>query len=258
MPLTKIKKHIVIKESDVTIISEEERFINIGINTLIQERNQLENFIKFHPEFQTSFEPLYYEEAPPIVEKMIKAAELADVGPMAAIAGALADIMVDQMVKSKAKVSVVENGGEISIKSSDDIYIALYSLTTILKANIGFLFKGESRPLGVGTSSGTFGHAFSFGQADTVTIFADNAAVADAVATKICNNIRGNDIEGSIGKALEMVDSLEKVQGAFITRGKFVGKTGNIPEIVSIEGDAEKNYIKSKFEDVFGNFYKKF
>lgn len=258
MPLKKIKKHITIKESDVTIISEEDRFIQIAIDTLINERKTLELFIKKNPEFQTSFSPLKFDEVPDVINRMLVASEIADVGPMAAVAGALADSMSEEINKKGAKISVVENGGEISIRSIEDIHIALYSLTTVLKANIGFLYPGQSRPLGVGTSSGTFGHAFSYGQADTVTIFADNAAIADAAATKIGNNVRGNDIEGSIGKALEIVDSLEKVQGAFISRGKFVGKTGKIPELLSITGDPESEYIKSKIEDFLGNNYKFF
>lgn len=259
MPLKKIKKHIVVKESDVTIISEEDRFIQIAIDTLINGRKEIESFIKKHPEFSSSFTPLVFHDVPEIINKMLMAAEIANVGPMAAVAGALADCMADNMSKMGAKISVVEDGGEISIRSDENIYIALYSLTTILKANIGFLYQGQSRPIGVGTSSGTFGHAFSYGQADTVTIFADNAAIADAVATRVGNSVRGNDIEGSIGKALEIVDSLEKVQGAFISRGKFVGKTGKIPELVSITGDPESEYIKSKIEDFLGsNNYKTF
>ncbi len=62
--------------------------------------------------------------------------EICGVGPMAAVAGALADRMQEAMLKQrKVTIAVVEDGGEIAVKSSDDILIALYSLSTALKLN---------------------------------------------------------------------------------------------------------------------------
>ncbi|MHA1729507.1 MAG: UPF0280 family protein [Promethearchaeota archaeon] len=251
MPLQKYKMHFTVKESDVTIISEQDKYIRIALKVLLRERAIIEKIIRKYPKFQKTYNPykIPMEHTPKIIKKMQDAAEICNVGPMAAVAGAIGDIMSETMHENGAEIAVVENGGEITIISTDDIHIALYSMTTVLKGQIGFLFEGGSRKMGVGTSSGTFGHAISLGQADTVTVFAESAAIGDAAATRIANEVKGSDIEGSIGKGLEIADSLDKISGTFITRSDIVGKSGNIPELISITGRFEDNFIKSKIED---------
>jgi hypothetical protein len=260
MPLIKLKKHLIVKESDVTIITEEDKFIKVAINALLEGRRIIEQVIYDHPRFQTSFDPYRTTEAKTyeVISKMQDAAEICNVGPMAAVAGALADLMIDVMRNNGARITVVENGGEIAIDSVEDIHIALYSMTTALKAKMGFLFKGRSKCMGVGTSSGKFGHSISLGNADTVTIFAENASIGDAAATRVANGVKGPDIEGSVGKGLEIADSLEKVSGAFITRDKFVGKSGQIPELISIESGFEDKFIKSKLDDILPDEFRIF
>lgn len=258
MPLPKIHKHFVIKESDVTVISESELFIKIAKETLLRERLIIEETIRKYPEFQKSFDPYFTKDPPEVIKRMEDAAEICDVGPMAAVAGVLADLMSENMKKNAAKIAVVENGGEIMVNSLEDINIALYSMTTALKAQIGFVFKGEDEKIGIGTSSGTFGHGISLGKADTVTVFAIDAGIGDAAATRVANEVNGEDIEKSIGKALEVADSLEYVTGTFITRGNLVGKSGNIPELVSIQGDYEKQIKASKLDEFFFENYKNF
>ena len=249
MTLKKFRSHFIIEESDVTIITDREDLIRNSVKNLIENREIIKRTIKKDIKFQKSFKPYFVsEKSPPeIIESMQNASEICNVGPMAAVAGALADLMCDTLKKGGAQIAVVENGGEIAIDSKEDIFIALYSMTTILKANIGFLFKGGGQSTGVGTSSGTFGHAVSFGEADTVTVFANNASIGDAAATRVANEVKGDDVEGSVGKGLEIADSLDKVRGVFITRGEYVGKSGNIPELVSVEKEFENNYVKSKF-----------
>ncbi len=118
------------------------------------------------------------------------------------------------------------------IHSREDIFIGLYSHTTQVKDIMGFIFKGGTTPLGIGTSSGTFGHAISLGNADTVTVFAPSAGVADAVATKIANSITRNHKGCILHPALKIAQSLNFIQGVFITCGEKVAKIGNIPKIV--------------------------
>ena len=229
---SRIKKHITIEESDVTIITDSERYVNIAIECLIHERNHLKKIIKANPQFQTSFSPVYTQDTSELILQMQKAAEMAHVGPMASVAGVLADLMCERMISKGAQIAVVENGGEIMIHSKEDIHIGLYSHTTQVKNSMGFLFKGGSVPLGIGTSSGTFGHATSLGRADTVTIFAQSAGVADAAATIIANSITRNDTGCILHPALKIAQSLNFIHGLFITCGENVAKTGKIPEIV--------------------------
>jgi ApbE superfamily uncharacterized protein (UPF0280 family) len=177
---------------------------------------------------------------------MAKVAEICEVGPMAAVAGALADLMCYEMKNQNSeekitytpcKVALVENGGEISIDSEKPITVALYAGENELNLNLGFLIRKEDCPIGIGTSSATIGHAISFGQADAVTIFAKNAALADAAATKIGNIVKGKDVEKSINIGLDAIDEISGVLGAFISRENKVGKTGKLPKIIKIEGD---------------------
>jgi ApbE superfamily uncharacterized protein (UPF0280 family) len=163
---------------------------------------------------------------------MEKSSKIADVGPMASVAGVLADFMCKKMVEMGAKIAVVENGGEIMIHSDEDIYIGLYSHTTSIKHSIGFIFKGGSPPIGIGTSSGTFGHATSLGKADTVTVFASSAGIADAAATRIANSITRKKHKCFFSDALEIAKSMQSIFGVFITCGDEVAKIGQIPELI--------------------------
>ncbi|MFX1569674.1 MAG: UPF0280 family protein [Promethearchaeota archaeon] len=185
---------------------------------------------------------------------------------MAAVAGALADLMLDSM-KTGAndgsstfrtpEIALVENGGEIAIDSKKAINIALYAGDNELNLNLGFLIKESDCPIGIGTSSATVGHAISLGQADAVTIFAKNATLADAAATRICNLVKGNDIEKSIKKGLDAVDDIEGLIGAFISRENKVGQTGKIPQLIKIEGDKSK-ILNEKQDFRFPGDYKIF
>ncbi len=230
--LPRIKKYFTVSESDITIISETEKYVTIGLESLYQARKQLENVIAVYPEFKTSFSPYFTKDDSDVILQMQQAAKLADVGPMASVAGVLADIMCKRMIENGAKIAVVENGGEIMIYSAEDIHVGLYSQTTQLKDSIGFLFKGGGTPLGIGTSSGTFGHATSLGKADTVTVFASSAGVADAIATKIANSVIRDGNDCVLEPALEIAETLDCIQGVFITCGNKVAKAGTIPKLV--------------------------
>ena len=111
----------------------------------------------------------------------------------------------------------------------------------------------KESPSGIGSSSAKIGHAISFGEADVVTIFAKNATLADGAATRIANAVKGSDIEKSIKKGLDLVDDLEGVFGAFISRDEKVGQVGKIPKIIKIVGD-EFTLIKKKIEDFYPNY----
>lgn len=162
---------------------------------------------------------------------------------MAAVAGALADLAVDAMLVT-ARVAVMENGGEISAESNTPIIVGLLAGGSSLSGKIGFRLKVEDFPIGVGTSSGTVGHAVSFGEADAATIIADNAALADAAATAVGNAVQGDDFEKSVQKGLEIAETIRGVRGSFIIRGEYAGIVGKLPELVRIEGETW-NKLKS-------------
>lgn len=238
--------HFIEKESDVTIISDSKKAISRAKKEFFHQREVLEKYLANHKKFLTSFTPVEANSDQEIIKIMSNASYQFDVGPMAAVAGALADLML-KMMKQKddsffkpAKVALVENGGEIAIDSEQSMRIALYAGYNELSSNIGFLIEKYDCPIGVATSSATIGHAISLGEADAVTIFAKNATIADAAATKIANLVKGKDIEESIKKGLDAVDDLIDVRGAFISRENKIGKTGNIPKLIKIQKQSNK------------------
>jgi len=254
------KHHFLEKESDVTIISESKIAIREAKRSLLDNRKILEKYLKKNNTFLTSFSPIKITTEFEIINLMSTASVLCDVGPMAAVAGAFADIMLNRMKMRDnpdylpAKIALVENGGEIAIDSERDMKIALFAGYNELNLNIGFLIERKDCPLGIGTSSATIGHAISLGQADAVTIFARDATLADAAATRIANLVKGVDVEKSIKNALDAVEDIDGVYGAFISRENKVGQVGKLPKFFKIEGD--KNLvITDKYERVFPGKY---
>ena len=254
------KYHFSEKESDITIISESKSAILKAQNTFYNHREKLEKFVLKHNEFLISFSPIKIKSDLKIIQLMSDAAFLCDVGPMATVAGALADLMLFSMKTDEnpsfnpAKVCLIENGGEIAIDSEKEMKVALFAGYNKLNLNIGFLILPSLNPMGIGTSSSTFGHAVSLGQADVATVFADNAALADGAATKTANLVKGVDIEKSIKNALDNIGDIEGVRGAFICRENKIGQVGKIPEIFKIEGK-KSELLKGKVDDSFmGDF----
>ncbi|MFX1338413.1 MAG: UPF0280 family protein [Promethearchaeota archaeon] len=257
------KFHFTEKESDITILSESKKAIIRAKNAFYHHRKILEQYVLKDKRFLKSFSPVKVKTDLKIIKMMVEATELCDVGPMAAVAGALADLMLDAMKSDNitdfqpAKIALVENGGEIAIDSEKDMKIALYAGENQLNLNIGFLIQKTDCPIGLGTSSATIGHAVSLGQADAATIFAKNATLGDAAATKIANLVKGPDIEKSIKRGLDAVDEIEGVFGAFISRGNKIGKVGKIPKLIKIEGGKER-ILKGKIEAAFPGDYEIF
>ena len=220
------------KESDCTIISDKEYGIETAISSIERHRRQLEDYIKEHSRFLFSLEPVAVDSAPEVARLMAEASEKADVGPMAAVAGVLADLAVKEMISAGCKVAVVENGGEVYAISNQPIDIAFAAGDVPLSKEMGFRLK--EFPVGVATSSGQFSHAFSFGDAEAVTIFAVDAGVADAAATAVANLIKGDDVQGVIRQAIDKALSIDGVKGVFILYRGVVGKAGRIPELIKV------------------------
>ena len=220
------------KESVCSIISDREQGIFTAISSIKNHRKLLEKYVQKHPQFLFSLEPMTVDDGPEIVQLMAEASKKANVGPMAAVAGVLADLAVKEMVSSGCLVAVVENGGEVAAISNQPIDIAFAAGDEPLSREMGF--RLNDFPIGVATSSGVFSHAFSFGEAEAVTIFAVNAGVADAVATAVANLIIGDDVQSVIRKGIDEALVIDGVRGVFILYQGIVGKAGQIPELIKV------------------------
>jgi len=241
----KFRAYFRLKQTNMLIQTDVPEAVNVAKAAVRIHRVYLESYIRRNPLFLASLEPIEVEDnAPEVVRRMAAAGLAADVGPMAAVAGALADLAVEAMGETNAKVRVVENGGEIAAVSNVPIYIGVYAGDSPVSGKIGFRVSYLEMPIGVGTSSATVSHALSFGQADSATVFAHNAALADATATAAGNAVKGKDIEASIQRGLEVAEKTKGVKGAFIIRGKHVGAVGKIPELVKITGELDIEKFK--------------
>jgi hypothetical protein len=228
-----IERKLVFKESRIFIKMEGERFSDIAHASLLKNRVELEEYIALHPFFQSTLEPLEVERgAPRVVRLMAEAAEKSGVGPMAAVAGALADLMLEEVVKEGCRFAIIENGGDIAMRVDRPAKVVVYAGSSPFSGKIGFEVMPEDTPMGVCTSSGTVGHAISFGTADAAVAFADGAALADAAATALGNAVKS---EKDVKEAAELAKKLS-IRGAVVIKGKSIAAWGRIPRIIKSNG----------------------
>ncbi len=227
------KRAFELKESAGTIIADKENAFDVAIASLKQNRLELETFCKSHQKFVFSLKPIKPPAKPLVAKLMAESAEKANVGPMAAVAGVLADLAVKDMVSAGCKVAVVEDGGEISAISNVPVDVALAAGDDPLSKKFGF--RLYEFPVGVATSSGRFSHALSFGDAEAATVFCDNAGLADAAATAVGNVVKGENPQDAINSGIESAQSIPGVNGVLILYKGFVGTAGKIPNIIKID-----------------------
>lgn len=210
------------KETDLLVCATKD-LTTIARDLVSAYRIQIEQFIAKHPLFLTSFTPVDVpKDVPGIVTSMANAARLAGVGPMAAVAGAIAEY-VGKGLAEYSKEVIVENGGDIFIKTIKERKIGIYAGESPLSNKIAVMVKPEDTPLGICTSSGTVGHSVSFGKADAVVIFSRDASLADAVATKTGNLVHAKD---DIKAAIEFARNVPGIEGIIIIVEDALGGWG--------------------------------
>jgi uncharacterized protein len=226
------KEHFTLKESQCTIISDNQTAIQAAINSIKRNYLELELYVRTNPKFLHTLTPISVPEKPFVARVMALAAEKAGVGPMAAVAGAIADLAVQDMTQVGFEVAVVEDGGEISAASNQTVDVAVAAGEEPLSKRFGF--RLTEFPIGVATSSGRFSHALSFGDAEAAVVFCKNAALADAAATAVGNVVKGADAKAGIQVGINKGLSIEGVEGVLIIYQGQVGTAGKIPQMIKI------------------------
>ncbi len=224
---------VVFKETDLLICADKD-MTSMAEDLVVQARWQIESFIEGHPTFAETFAPYDVPEtATPLVQKMAHAARLASVGPMAAVAGAIAEYVARGLAEYSSEV-IVENGGDIYLVGKEDRVVALHAGESSLSGKVGMLVKGGVLPMAVCTSSGTVGHSHSFGRADAAVALARDGALADAVATALANRVREPD---DLEAALEAAKRVHGVLGLVVAVGDHLGAWGNV-HLMPLDGQA--------------------
>lgn len=231
--MEKITRRITIKDTDILLTCDTDNGIKIAREAILEARKFIEDYIGNYPDFKHSFDPLEPEkDAPEIIREMCKAGEIAGVGPMASVAGTIAQFVGRRLVESGEKNVIVENGGDIYISGDREIVIGIFSgESSPFSKKLGLKITPDLLPLGICTSSGTVGHSISLGNADAVIILASSTPNADAVATAAANLVDTRDEKG-VQKALDFVKGINKISGAIIIAGDIIATWGNLPEII--------------------------
>lgn len=205
---------IYIKETDLQILADrpvDKGFVKERINLY---RRQIEDYIIKDRRFLSALKPIVVaQDAPFIVRKMAQAASKANVGPMAAVAGAIAELIGCDLLGDGFNEVIVENGGDIFLKTQKVRIVRIYSARTKLWKNIGLKIRPQDAPLGICTSSGTLGHSLSFGSSDSTTILSKDTFLADAVATACANLIHSKK---DLVRAVNFARAVRGVEAAVI------------------------------------------
>ena len=222
-----VSSFVTVRETDLHILAALDS-VEAGYHFVHRYRNQLENYIISHPDFLTALVPLEYDMlAPPIVKSMLKAAAAANVGPMAAVAGAIAEFVGRDLLGTGLQEVMVENGGDIFLQRSKECVAAIFAGRSPLNQKVGLRILQKFMPVGLCTSSGTVGHSLSLGKADSVTVLASTAALADAAATRLGNEVSGGDPK-NINEVLGIAKTIPGLLGVVIICGKNMGAWGEI------------------------------
>jgi ApbE superfamily uncharacterized protein (UPF0280 family) len=213
-------------------LKETELFVRAGKNLRRQTvrlvakyRDMLERYIRQQPVFLTALQPVTVADtAPDIVKEMAQAAQQTGVGPMAAVAGAIAEFVGQELLPSSPEL-IIENGGDIYLSSRRERVVGIYAGTSPLTGRIGLVCRGEDTPLGICTSSGTVGHSLSYGRADAVIAVSRSTALADAAATAIGNLIINPE---DIPAGIEFAQGIDGLAGVVIIQGEKIGLWGDL------------------------------
>lgn len=225
---------------------------------IINQRKQLKNYIKNNPMFAKTLEPYKIKETenrdiPEIIKLMINGSKIANVGPTATLAGTIAELSLDYLIEQGANYSIIDNGGDIAFLNNykkEKVVFGIYAGNSPLSGEIGFefKFKKKNQKFGVCSSSASVGYSISYGRSDCVTVIANQASVADGLATSIANDVNGKKDEDAVENGLITAEKFEEHYiGALIIVGESVGTIGKLPKII----ETKNNDININFEDKF-------
>jgi len=215
---------VEVKETDLFLLADKDLSAEAR-ESVIGHRHKLEGYITRYPRFFTSLTPVEVElGAPGIVRMMADAGRAAGVGPMAAVAGTISELVGRDLSGLTSEI-IVENGGDIYISSAKERKISLYAGDSPLSEKVALVIRPEDTPLGICTSSGRVGHSLSFGSAHAVCIVSRSTALADAAATATGNVVKG---PGDVEKGIEFAQKIEGVLGVVVIAGERLGAWGKV------------------------------
>jgi len=222
---------VKIAETDLHILASQP-VEDQALLAVSEVRGVIQGYIRTHPDFLQSLAPLPMDNrAPEVIKEMLSAGAATGVGPMAAVAGIVAEQVGKSLLFQGLAEVIVENGGDLFVARRQGSTIAVYAGESPLSGKLGIRLLPEQMPCGVCCSSGMIGHSLSLGRADAVAVVASSTALADAAATRLGNEVGRN--KKSIQHALEVAKEIDGLTGVVIVSGEHLGAWGDV-ELVRI------------------------
>lgn len=188
---------------------------------LVELRRSMDAYLLMDPAYKAALTP--YDaglEAPNILKEMSRVSHKTGIGPMSAVAGAVAEKVAEFLGTQEV---IVENGGDIYAQAASDMDISVFAGQSPLSEKIGLHIPAADFPLGICTSSGTVGPSLSLGRADAVMIVCKDVMLADSYATAMANRIKTvNDLQSVIDRISDLPDIL----GAIAVKDDRMAITG--------------------------------
>ncbi len=217
------------KETDLQVYARPKEscvdLYGITRNLVIKYRTQIEKTIECFPQFQHSLKPISLKTDFEITRMMIRLSDSAGVGPMAGVAGAIAEFVGRELLAYTEEL-IIENGGDVFIYSRKDRVVLVYAgENSPFRDKIRLKLRGRAAPFGICTSSRRIGHSLSFGNADAALIIAHTAIIADVFATAVGNLAKS---EANIEQAMEFAQKYPEIEGGLILIGDKLAAWGEI------------------------------
>ena len=218
---------VAVKETDL-FVHATKSLVDITKELILKHRGYIETYIKSHPEFAQTLKPWRVSDPVPIIiSDMAAAGQKAGVGPMAAVAGAIAEHVGIDLLLYTDEV-VVENGGDVFFKTNSPVTIGIFAGKSPLSLRIGLRIDCGEKPFSICTSSGTIGHSLSLGKADAVCVLSGSCSLADAAATSIGNQVKS---KAHIQPAIDFGKKIEGISGIVVIMGDEIGMWGELEVI---------------------------
>ena len=224
--------------------------------------NELEEYIALHPQFAESLNPLPApsgdsgdssdtQPLPESVRRMLSASSAAGVGPMAAVAGTFAQLAAEAGRRAGDTEVIVENGGDVYMRLEQPLILGLWVGKDSPFQELAYSIQPGGGPLAVCSSSAQLGHSLSYGECDLFTVFSQDAALADAVATGCCNRVHhSSDLQPSVEAAVQ----LPGVEGAVAIKDTEIAIAGRTPQLIRHTDAALGNKITRHQHSNFENY----
>ncbi len=229
---------IVVGETDLQVtaaLSFSDDLVDAMTQEVRRLRGQLEAWMVLHPEFEKSLVPVPLKEdpslVPEVIRRMSRAAETVGVGPFAAVAGTIAQLLVERFAPLSPDL-IVENGGDIYMASRRDRVVGILS-DPEAGVSLGLKVAASGCPTALCASSATIGHSLSFGRGELALVRSPDGAFADALATALCNRLHvPDDVTEVVDLARGFASS--GLVGVYVQCGSAVGIWGDM-ELTIVE-----------------------